>query len=80
MAINLKNPAAVAAVQRLAESYQTDYGQAIVLAADETLAGRRDTAKVLQRVRQISAAYRAAADGRVPLDDADVYDDNGLPK
>lgn len=81
MAINLKNPAVVAAVRRLASERGVDLTEAIHLAVEHELArGHRRRDARLRRMRAIAdhVAQLPVRDER--SDEAILgYDDSGLP-
>jgi hypothetical protein len=80
MAINLKNPDAVAAVKRLAGHYGTSYGRAIELAAEVALATPDDAGLelALAQTERIARAYAASLAPGETLETDDLYDQNGL--
>jgi len=80
MAINVKNPRAVAAVKRLAAHCGLSYTAAIEMAAEAALKtpSPSNEQEALKQIHRITTEYRAHLPETTTLDQGALYDEAGL--
>ena len=85
MSLNIKNPEAHALAAELARRLDTSMTEAVTIALKDKLAATRSDAVVRERVDRMLRMARGIAERLTPeqrtMDiDAELYDENGLPK